>query len=437
MGRKHTLFRKIIFLIIIGILNVLPGGCGSSSGKATIGKTAVAPVVLEIEVFDRDNSPDASVSAVNNYTTGLIQKVWGDPVGITVRYIPVPRAMEEEQLESMISSASAPDIVFTYSRYLYYKYAREGLLTDLTGRIGDAVNLKALVDKNSRDISYNGRYFGAAAYRPIVDRHNSYIRSDLLEKLNLKMPSTTDEWYSVMKIFKEKLPEYKTGEFFPFGLRATNYVDNHFGAQHLLWSFVTASDEELQTLPYLMLPGFRDGVGFLNKLYQEGLIDPEFDSYTEGKDFADNVEKGRIGFMTVDTQVIYDYSKGGYLDKLRENIPEASLEPVECFLNRDGKYLKSVYPNYGMFIMVPASSSGSEADAAVEYLDWQASDEGLRLLKWGEPGKNYDLIDGIPEIGPGQLKINKLERYNSDDYCLVWNGTYNLNKNLLLRQIGL
>ncbi len=425
---------KVLFFSITIIVCLLVG-CGAGPYDAVSDKTMTAPITLEVEVFDRGNAPDGTVSADNNYTTRLIQSVWGNTANVTIKYVPVPRAQEEEKLSLMLSSAAAPDIVFTYTRDLYYKYAQEGYLSDLTDYIDKTEHLKALVNKNSGDILYNGRYYGAIAYRPQVDRHNSFIRTDWLQELGLETPATTDEWYTVMKAFKEKSPGGAGGEIIPFGLRATNYVDNHYGAQHLLWSFVKATDEELQILPYLMLPGFRDGVSFLNKMYHEGLIDPDFDLDVDEKNFKTNITNGSIGFVTLDSQIIYDYSYGDLLDNLQSNVSGAILEPVECFMNPEGKYLKSVYPHCGMFIMVPKTSNEAEIKAAIDFLDWQSSDEGLKLLKWGEPRRNYTLADGIPIVSAEQENINRIERFNVFDLSLMWNGAYNINENLLFRQI--
>lgn len=397
------------------------------------------PVTLTVEVFDRANAPLGAGAANDNYVSKLIQDVWGTPNNVTLKYVSVPRSQEESKLTQMMASGTAPNIVFTYSKNQYLRLAGQGVLTDLTDSISKTKYLKAMVDKNKADLLYHGEYFAVAAYRPLIDRHMSFIRTDWLEKLGLKTPTTTEEWYTVMKAFKEKDPGGLGGNVIPFGMRSSIYVDNHDGAQQLIWSFVKASDEEQQTLPYLLLPGFKDGVRFVNKLFNEGLIDPEFSTDKQEVNFKANIMNGRTGFVTVDVDApgIYDNSNGDLLSNLQNNVPGAKLEPVECFRNSDGMYLKSVYPHYGLFIMIPKTSTPEQVQAAVDYLDWQSSDEGLKLIRWGEEGINYSLKDGIPSVSSEQKALNDKDRFNSSDFSLMWNGNYNINENLLYKQIEL
>lgn len=416
-------------------------GCGSAAKQEAAATTASqqdqkkAPVTLTVEVFDRQNAPAGAGSADNNYTTKKLQEMWGTPNNVTLKYVPVPRSQEVDKLNMLMASGSAPNIVFTYKKDLYLQYAKQGGLADLTDLINKTKNLKPLVEVNKADLLYQGKYFAAAAYRQGIDRHMSYIRTDWLQKLGMKAPTTTDEWYNTMKAFKEQDPGKLGGKVIPFGMRATSYVDNHDGAQQLVWSFVKASDEEQQTLPYLALPGFKDGIKFVNKMYNEGLIDPEFALDQDQKNFKANIVNGRIGFITVDTITPYQTGEGDLLENLQKNVPGANLEPIECFKNADGKYLKSTYPHNGWYIMVPKTSKPEEVQAAVNFMDWMSSEEALKFVLWGEDGKNYTLKDGITTISAEQKAVNDKDRFNVGDLSLMWNGYYNPNMDLIYKQI--
>ncbi|UWG96315.1 extracellular solute-binding protein [Dehalobacter sp. DCM] len=426
------LLAAIIITIVIGSL-LLSKNENKQIMQAQVQRKA--PVTLKIEVFDRDNAPNSSVTADNNYMTNLIQEEWGTPNNVTINYVAVPRAEEEDKLIEMMASGTAPNIVFVYSKDIYLKFASEGHLTDITDYLNNAKHLKKLTEKNKDDLLINGKYFATGAYRPLVDRHISYIRTDWLKKVGMQKPTTIDQWHAVMKAFKDNNLGGPGNNTIPFGLRMTNYVDNHFGAQHLLWSFVKASDEEIQTLPYLALPGFKDGVRYLNKLYHEGLIDQKLTSYTNEENFYEDIKNGNVGFFTIDTQALYSPNYGNALATLQDKVPGADLEPVECFMNADGEYLKSIYTHQGWFVMIPKTSSPEQVQAAIDFLDWQSSNEGLKLLKWGEPGRHYTLKDGIPTVNIEQKAANDIDRYNSPDYCLMWNGFYNINGNLIYKQI--
>lgn len=418
-------------------------GCGSttkkdaasSSPSAQQDKSKRAPVTLTVEVFDRANAPAGAGSADNNALTKKIQEVWGTPNNVTLKFIPVPRSQEVDKLNMLMASGTAPNIVFTYTKDLYLQYAKQGGLTDLTDYINKTKDLKAFTEKNKTDVEYQGKYYGTAAYRATTDRHISVIRTDWLDKLGLKAPTTTDEFYNVMKAFKEKDPA-GGGKTIPFGMRAVVSVDNHDGAQQLLASFIKATDEEQQTLPYISMPGFKDGLKFVNKMFNEGLVDPEFALDQQEKNFITNLTNGRIGFATTDTTKIYETGSGDILTNLQKNVAGAKLDPIETFKNSDGKYPKSSYPHYGMFVFVPKTSKPDEVQAAVDYLDWSSSDAGLKLLRWGEEGTNYTLKDGIPTVSPEQKAVNDKDRFNNGDLTLMWNGTYGATEDLIFKQVA-
>lgn len=402
----------------------------TTKAAETTAAAAADPVTLKIEVFDRANAPAGAGSANDNALTKKIQETFGTPNNITTEFVPVPRSQEVDKLNLMMASSTAPDIVFTYNKGLYQQYAIQGGLTDLSDLIAGTTDLKGYVEANSPDLLIDGKYYGVAAVRTVVDRHMSYIRTDWLEALGMSMPTTTDEWYEVMKAFKEKDPG-KTGEVIPFGMRASVYDDVAHWSSLLIWSFVTATEEERMVNPYLTLPGYKEGVKFVNKLFSEGLIDPEFALDQDDRDFNANFVNGQIGFFMSDTTKPY----GEMYDNLKTNVPTAKIAPVECFKNAAGEYAKPNYPGYGLFIMVPKTSSEAAAAAAVKYLDWQSSAAGAQLMSWGEEGKNYTLVDGIPAVSTEQKAVNDVERFNSGDLRIMWNGAWTKSPDDLWKQI--
>jgi putative aldouronate transport system substrate-binding protein len=116
-----------------------------------------------------------------------------------------------------------------------------------------------------------------------------WINTSWLEQLNLDMPDTTDEFYNVLKAFKEKDPNLngKPDEIPLSGLysiqAAASMEAKYSSPIHFIMSSFITDDGRLRWVqPFygeldtiINKPAFREGLRYLSKLYQEGLIDGE------------------------------------------------------------------------------------------------------------------------------------------------------------------
>ena len=203
------------------------------------------PVELRVEVFDRALP---GYQADNNYWTKWIQKNFGDPNNITMKFVPVVRLHEIERLNVLMASNDAPDIVFTYDLPTVYNYVRYGGLTDL-GKPLDKYgpNLKKYLGREVLDLGvFNGAQYTIPAKRVLYGAINGFIRKDWLDKLGMPMPKTTQEWYNTMKAFKEKDPGGMGDQVIPFGM-LTDPQNILWYSQLLVDSFKgKMTDDEMQ-----------------------------------------------------------------------------------------------------------------------------------------------------------------------------------------------
>lgn len=112
---------------------------------------------------------------------------------------------------------------------------------------------------------------GAVSYK-------QWVNQDWLDKLGLDIPKTVDEYYEMLRAFKEKDPNGDgvmnevplsgatntwAADPYYFILNAFDYFDESM-MKLKDGKFTTTADTD----------GFRDGLRFMNKLYSEGLLDP-------------------------------------------------------------------------------------------------------------------------------------------------------------------
>jgi len=182
------------------------GSTGNSgSNTASKSENKASPVELKIEVFDRGTPGETPVD--NNYWTKWIQQQFGDPNNIKLTFVPCPRSEEVDKLNVWMASGDAPDICLTYDVGVVYNYYKNKGLADLT----DALNQygadlkKYLGDELLNYGRFDGRQYAIPAKRVIQARAGTFIRKDWLEKLNLPVPETTEQFYETLKAFKEKI----------------------------------------------------------------------------------------------------------------------------------------------------------------------------------------------------------------------------------------
>lgn len=394
-------------------------------------------VTLKVEIFDRGNSPKG-YTITDNYWSRWVQENFGAPRGIDVQYVPVPRSEEVEKLNVLMASGGGvPDIVFTYDTNTFNRYAKQDGLTDLKELLDQhGPNLKKLLGDDVLDYGkYDNKQFAIPARRSNTGKYASFIRKDWLEKLNLPIPQNADELYETLKAFKEKDPGATGGQVIPMGMTIAS-------AQYepLLWSFIKPlTEEERYTLTQqlgsneypVLLPGFKDGLRFMNKLYNEGLMSRDFGLDKDKKKLGEDIATGKLGFFSEDDINIF-YENGSY-DSLQNNVPGAVIEPIDVYKNEEGIYAKPQYAPNGMYIMIPKSSE--RAVEAIQYLDWMAQEDVLFTIQNGVEGENYELVDGIPVTKNDQTEeaINRM--FNVGDLAIVSNGKQfgSLEKNLQAR----
>lgn len=404
-----------LFLSVVLIAGML-GGCNTSKPTPTDSSSNPNenPVTLTVEVFNRGNPGQAPLD--NNYWTKYVNDNFGKKFNTTVKFVPVTRTQEVDKLNIMMAANQAPDICFTYDQDVAYNYIKQGGITQLDSLLEKyGTNLtKYLGTDLLKYGSFSGKQMSIPAKRTIVSTSGEYIRQDWLDKLNLPLPKTKDELYNTLVAFRDKNPGGEEGVI-PWAIGGgANYVFTEF----LYSSWTKMSEQDFATLPDWQKPGHKDGVKFLNKLYNEKLISADFAIDKTGKQADADISNGKAGFVTAN----FDYplrTNPGIYNNLKKNVSGAVLTPIDTFENYEGKYYKNEYQPNGMFIMIPKSSENSVQ--AIQYLNWMADPKVNFFLQNGEEGIGHKLVDGIPQsiTQTGDKQMNSPANV---DYCIVTNG---------------
>ncbi|MDR1263470.1 MAG: extracellular solute-binding protein [Oscillospiraceae bacterium] len=384
------------------------------------------PITLKVAVFDRGATGQTPVD--NNWWTDWIQKDFGDPRNITVKFIPIPRSEEIDKLNVLMASGDAADIHFTYTESVITNYVQQGgviELTDLLNEYGKGIKEYLGEDLLKFGIFEGGQY-AVPAKRVVLATNGFFLRKDWLDKLGLSVPETKEEFYNALVAFRDQNPG-NVENLVPY---AFNYdLTTH---NHLMLSYISSLDAKtLATVPDILWDGYDDYVLFLNKLYNEGLVSPDF-ALDNNETHTKAVAAGQAGGYTYN----YDHPirvSPGILGTLNAFEPEADLVSVNAFesVTDPAKYYHAMYAPNGIFNFIPVYAKNPEA--AVMYLDWLTDLDTLYFLQNGEEGKHHELDEeGVP-ILLDVTDETKFDSMQNIDYTLLTNGQEFSDPSLLIK----
>lgn len=204
---------------------------------------------------------------------------------------------------------SLPDILFNadMGNVDLLKYANQGVIIPVEDLIKDYMpNLKKILDENPQYTKLITAPDGHIYSFPWIEQLGKgkeaiqaigampYINKAWLDKLNMSLPTTTEELKNALIAFRDKNPG-GVANVIPMSCRVNGgnedlgFVFGAFGygdnADHVI------VDENKKVLYATTDEGYKEGIKWLHELQEEKLIDPE--AYTQ--DYATYTAKGKNG----------------------------------------------------------------------------------------------------------------------------------------------
>ncbi|WP_099469290.1 type 2 periplasmic-binding domain-containing protein [Konateibacter massiliensis] len=372
-------------------------------------------VTIQIPVYDRAYE---GWNVTDNYYTNWIQKEFGDKYNITVDFVAIGRTTEVTDYTQMLAAGTAPDIIFHYDMPQALAYYGEGAMQELDlGEI--AYYAPTYFDKMGETISRYGSVDGKPTlfFAGRTDAYNSVrlIRQDWLDKVNMEMPHSLEEYNAVLKAWKEA----------GLGNGGGYLIQNSFNFDYPFreWPIdekerALYSDLSVAALPWQSTYEY---LANLNYQYNNGLINPEFYLNTDEASTKADFVSGKSGVYT-----LYLSSSTDVISSLLGNEPEAKLAVMDpAALSPEGVMPQSrAYWPFGIIMGINQATSNEERAAIWLYLEWMSQTNNLFFLQNGVEGENYTLdADGLAVKDSDFAGESKLSQNNNKDYwCLVTEG---------------
>ncbi len=301
--KKWRNMLAISMAVMVAVGTILTGcGNGGQSGQtsAAAGNTAAETTAAGQTSADSTGGGSDKVLTVMTYdmsrdlSTLPIAKKMAENYDGTIEWVLVDPPGGTEKLNLLMASGDYGDVGI--SNLLQdtdvSKYAANGVLVALDDYINEDItpNLCKLFEKHpeTRAVATNadGHIYALPRYNGFAWEFLEdviYINKEWMEKLNLEIPTTTEELYEVLKAFKEGDPNgngiadeipmtciNNNATSFLEELLACWGVPDKFGKFD---GFLAVQNGEIKFAP--IMDEWKEMIKWYNRLYTEGLLDPE------------------------------------------------------------------------------------------------------------------------------------------------------------------
>ncbi|MFX3632655.1 MAG: extracellular solute-binding protein [Candidatus Pristimantibacillus sp.] len=375
---------------------------------------ATYPIKADATLSSWEEINDNLTSFVSNLSETPFGQQLEKETGVKVKYTHPASGQRKEQFNLLIASNQLPDVIEIDWNKEYpggpEKAISDGVITPLNELIDKhAPNLKKILQENKELDKMlktdDGKYYVFPMIRPdngLVFR-GPIIRKDWLEELNLSIPTTIDEWHTVLKAFKEQ--KGATAPLTSLYSNEVNLQDAFIGA------YRTANrhyiDDQGQVKYGPIDPQFKDALALLHQWYQEGLFDKDFALNTENKSLDTKMMSGESGA----TVHLVSGGIGRWMETAQKNDPNYRLAPAPYPTLQKGE---RPFTGQRSFAYNSAASKAVAADSknqelAVKWLDYAYSEQGALLFNFGIEGESYSMVNGTPTFTD---KMHKDAKYN-------------------------
>lgn len=367
------------------------GGGTSAAGEGS-GKISAEPFTASIFYYDKRFQITGDMP---------VFKKAAELTNVSLQNVAPTGGEDQQAYNLMLASGELPDII-SYKSSDLNAVALEGALQPLDDLIAQhAPNLKKFLEERP-DIkkavtASDGKIYVIPFVHDGIAKEGWFLRKDWLDKLKLSEPKTVEEYYQVLKAFKEQDPNGngKQDEI-PFFSR--NPLIGIYGLLPLWDSFhdFYMQDGKVHYGPYE--PAYKEGILNLAKWYKEGLIDKEI--YTRGNSARDVLFTANTG------GAVHDWfaSTSNFNQSIAGSVPGFSLLPIAPPASVSGKVQevskRDTMNGFGWAI----SAKAKDPVLLVKYFDFWWSEEGRRMFNFGIEGETYTLVDGKPVFTEEVLK---------------------------------
>ncbi|WP_282937306.1 extracellular solute-binding protein [Paenibacillus sp. RC67] len=234
-------------------------------------------------------------------------------------------------------------------------------------------------------VSYKGKIYAIPSYLTNPSRRGTYIRTDLLEKTGLPVPTNVDEFLNVLRAFK------KLGVENPYQMRENfKYADVILGAFDVLPYKDQFEKQGDQIVPkFFDVENMQKALQTYKTMYDEGLMPKDFATISS-TDYSKNINAGKSG--------IWSANVGTGLKDFRTNLkavdPNSKVDVIPSPKGPEGKGGYFLYSPMVSAYYINKNVDKEKAIGIMKFVEWMATEEADKFFSLGVEGENYTVENG-------------------------------------------
>lgn len=283
-----------------------------------------------------------------------------------------------ERLMTRAASGALPDVFVGYGPMdgpTYRQWIDEGFLLPLNEYMHDYPALSSYLDRYEKQ-QVDGVWYSI----PVEDvtDHVMMLRADWLDELGMPVPETLSELVDVAHAMADEYGIVPITSSAPhtagfFWLNAFFYS---YGSR---WEDWVLRDGEW--IPSWIAEESRETLRFMRTLYQEGLLDPDFLTNTDGRK-RELLANGEAG-------IVFHNEVEHYIEDLSSRDPEGRIAIAPPPAGPVGRGMWGV-DGYFSSVMIRADLQPEKRDAFLSFLDFLHTDAGEELFLLGVEDVHFE-----------------------------------------------
>lgn len=386
---------------------------GGYSDRSNFNELGTFPLVREMEtitVMTYDNT-----GHFNGYTNPFTS-FFEEKTNVRVRWIVVPVGQFKERVSLALASGEQIDVIISgensqanFTRMELSRLSQQGVILPIQDLIEtDTVYFRQRIDthegwRESLTLP-SGNIYAIPSFNDCFHCRffaRMFVNKRFLENLNLDIPQTTEEFKQMLIAFRDYDAD---GDGNPNNeIPLMGAIDN-FGSvidTFLISAFIFNDGENRlfldngRVVASFAQPEFREGLRFLRELFVEGLLSR--DSF-----IASRADRARLNSSRYESIIgaMPNFHNGNMgMRPAGQQVRWLDYYAIPPLIGPTGLRVTR-YDPYERFMWAGVIPYTSRNPALVmRWLDWFMSDEGTRLITFGEKGVGWD--DPYPEMtGP-------------------------------------
>lgn len=410
-GRKRI---AASLLAVILVVSAMLAACGKSADKE--GKQADGAGDSPLKVSIMTILISATPPADDNQFKRAIEKATNSQM--TIQWVSANNYTDK--LNVTLASGDIPDLILINDPFtpVFRNAVTQGAFWDLTPYIKDYPNLNEKISKTAWEMTkmQDGKNYGIPRPRPSEGEQFLIVRKDWLDNLGLKVPTTTDELYEVMKAFVEKDPD-KNGKNDtvalaaylnpPADMASLAAIENSFTGANVRNDKWKLQDGKIVNTAFL--PETRQAIEYMARMYKDKLIPEDFASLKLSQT-GDMFRAGKAGMIVEKAGTMMS----DYYNKMKDINP--NFKPTDFYPLTSLNGYNPKGPGFNGLLAIPKSVPEAKMKRILKLVDTWMTDEVFNIQQYGFEGVHHTVQDGKKVVNSEKLAADGGPDFNQIVY---------------------